>query len=294
VEVLVVSGQNRLGFGGKTVAVPPLALTPDSHNKVYQVNMSAEAFKAAPAFILSKWAESTQSDTIAAAYHYFGQVPNFLVAGEAAGRTAVSGRPLTSLGIVERMTTLIDMPVDNLQGEEIGSLESLTLDVSSGRIVNVFIRTPAANNTEVFGGSSTVVPPMLLRFSATRKGLVLDISKATYSLEPHVIFNRGADGQAVSTREQDATGPHTDVALAQGASYRDTSITAQIHQSIQDGNFGPGTKVEVGTLEGRVTLRGPVNNQAAKDSIGAIAIAVVRLDNVDNQIVVAPTPQVSL
>jgi sporulation protein YlmC with PRC-barrel domain len=286
VEVLVVSGQNRLGFGGKTIAVPPPALVADAHNKVYQINVSVEKYKAAPAFSLSDWAESTQPGTIAAAYHYFGQVPNFLAAGEAPGRTAASGRPVTSLGIVERMTNLLNMPVDNVNGEQFGTLESLTLDVPTGRILNAFIRTPAASNMEAFGGSSTVVPPMMLSFTPARRGLVLDVSQVVYSKEPHVIFKLGGDGQAISTRQQDATGPPTTAALAQGAGFRDTNLTAQIHQAIQDGNFEPETKIEVGTLEGRVTLRGSVPDQAAKDRIGAIAIALVRLDNVDNQIVV--------
>ena len=46
--------------------------------------------------------------------------------------------------------------------------------------------------------------------------------------------------------------------------------------------------VEVATLQGRVTLRGTVDNPGTKVSIGSLAIDLVKLDNVDNQINVTP------
>jgi sporulation protein YlmC with PRC-barrel domain len=270
-------------MGGKTVAVPPTALMPDSQKKVYVLDVSAAAWKDASAFDLSKWAASTQTDQIAAVYHYFGQEPTFLLTGEAPGRTLASDRPVTSLGIVERMSKLINMPVDNMQGKNLGKLQSLVVDVPHGNILNAYINASNFGTPLEF---STVISPTMLSFNAKRDELLLDVSKVAYDKEPNVIFQDGSGGQVVASREQAASGPHTDVALVQGTSFGDINTTAKIDQAIQTGDLAS-WGVEVATLNGRVTLRGSVNNQGTKDSIGALAITVVNLDNVDNQIVVA-------
>jgi sporulation protein YlmC with PRC-barrel domain len=284
VEVLVVYDQH-FRMGGKTVAVPPGALIPDEKNKVYEINMSEEVFKDAPTFDMSKWADSTSTDRVAAAYRYFGQTPNFLVAGEASGATTPAGRPLTNLGIVERMSKINNMDVNNLNGVLLGHVESLSLDMANGRIINASITTRLDADARL--RFSTEIPATLLSFNAKRDHLLLDVTKVEYKEEPHVIFEFGAAGQVVSSREEAATGPATGMALVQGTSFRDVNTTAKIYQAMQDDKldtFG----VEVATLDGRVTLRGSVDNQGVKDGIGKDAITVVRLDNVDNQINVKP------
>jgi hypothetical protein len=170
------------------------------------------------------------------------------------------------------------------------------LDVPTGRILNVYIESPGAgaNNTAPVNETTTVIPPTMLNFNAAHDTLLLDLSTVAYGKEPHVIFQTGAGGQEISDREEAATGPHTDVALVQGATSYDINTTAEIRQSIKKNNLDPAGKVEVGTKDGRVTLRGSVGSQAAKDSIGAIAIAAVNLDNVDNQIEVVPPLQAGL
>jgi len=282
VEVLVVYDQT-LRLGGKTVAVPPRALIQDAQNKVYQINISLAAFKDAPKFDLSKWADSTQLDKVVAAYHYFSQEPNFLMSGEAPGRLYGNGREVTSLGYVERMSKLIGMDVADTKGAIFGKLESLVMDVPDGVILNTQISARTGNTPLKF---STVIPATLLNFTADRKNLVLDVTKVEYAEEPHVIFAYGAGGQVISTREQAATTPHTSASLVQGTSFRDISITSKIYQGMDadnEGSYG----VEVATLEGRVTLRGQVSNPGTKVSIGAIAIGQAKLENVDNQITVA-------
>jgi len=291
VEILVVSDQ-FLRFGGKTVAVPPGALIPDPANKTYHINMSAELFKAAPLFDLDKWTESTEPGKVAAAYKYFGQVPNFLVPGEAPGRlTGTTGRPVTALGIVERMEKLINMNVDDMHNMRLGTLTTFVLDIPKGRILNAYITVRNGGDALI---ASTVVSPTMLDFNAKRDGLLLDVTKVEYSQQPHVIFESGANDQtAAMTQSATATAP-TIAPLVQGTEYRDINITASIYKAIQSANLDPRGHVQVGTVDGRVTLRGNVTTQAIKDSIAAIAITAVRLENVDNQIDVTVQAQASL
>ncbi len=289
VEMLVKSGQT-LGFGGKLIAVPPLALLPDFPKQRFIINMSPAAFLAAPAFNSSQWAASTQPDRVAATYRYFGVEPHFLLAGETPGRTTAAGRVVTNLGILEKMSDLINMPVVNLQGVWLGRLGSLTLDVPAGRIVSAFIRSHVSDRPELPNQYLAVVPPMLLSFNAKHDGLVLDVSKIVLREEPRVVFQDSVGGQARSYREQNASGPPTTADLAQGASFRDVRITAQIYQAIQDAKLDPDETVQAGTLDGRVTLRGSVRDQETQNRIGTIAVALVRVENVDNQIVVEGAP----
>lgn len=298
VEILVVYGQ-VLGFGGTTVAVPPSALISVPGAKEFRLDMTAEAFKAAPKFDLSKWTQSTQTDQVAASYLYFSEPPKFLITGEAPGRKSMAGRPLTTLGTLDRLTDLSNLEVDNLNGEKLGRLQAFSLNLPSGRIDNVMVESSSANNimpptnkTEAFSKSTTVISPTMFSFNAKHDVLLLDLSQAAYNEEPRMKYETGAGGQVISYTEQPATTPPAD--SDQGASFRDSKITAQINSLIQSGNLDADKKVVVGTSDGRVTLRGTVANQATKDSIGAIAISVVKADNVDNQITVVPQLQASL
>jgi sporulation protein YlmC with PRC-barrel domain len=301
VEVLVVSGQ-FLRWGGKTVAVPPDALYSGKDNTTFLLDMTAATFKGAPVFETSKWAESTQIEPITATFQYFGQTPHFLETGEAPGRKALSGRPLEKLTSLQSMNALKGMKVYNLQNELVGELQSFVFDIPHGHISNVDIWNLAGrhdagqsnNDLRKFQENVIVVPATLLSLNAKGDGLLLDVSKLEQAGEPNVAYEFGPNHQIISSQEEPATGPHTRAPLAQGTSFRDIRITAQISDLIKQSNLDAGAKVEVGTSEGRVTLRGPVDTQLAKDKIAALAVSVVSLDNVDNQIVVAGSLQASL
>jgi osmotically-inducible protein OsmY len=71
--------------------------------------------------------------------------------------------------------------------------------------------------------------------------------------------------------------------LAQGSSYRDIDRTVQISRDIRAAKIGS-RNVQVGTVDGRVTLRGWVNTAADKTRILALAVAASRLELVDDQI----------
>jgi len=288
-EVLVVSEQ-KLRLAGKTVALPPGALISDDKTKGYTIDMTAEAFESAPTFDLSKWADSTQPEKVAASYFYFGQQPYFSVPGMVSKSISPSA-PLVGLGIVERMSKINNMPVENLTGVKLGKVETLVLDVPNGRILNVFI---VADSIGAALQYSTVIAPTLLTFNTKRDGLLLDVSKVSYDEQAHVVFQNGAGGQAITYREQPAEEMQASTELKQGTSSGDINTTAQIYSSIQSSKLDINEMIEVATLKGKVTLRGPVSSQVIKDRIGAIAIAATSAAKVENQITVTPSAQASL
>jgi osmotically-inducible protein OsmY len=173
----------------------------------------------------------------------------------------------------------LDLPIKNLQDEQLGKVWSLTLDIPSGRILSVIVISQGNYNIR------NVVPAMALHFNPTRDGLVLNDTPAELENEPRYIFTAAAYGQDAYSREEVYRGPRTSETLAQGSSYRDVDQTVRINREIR--NTGIDCRgIEVGTLNDRVTLRGTVATAEDKRRIGESAIRVSRLELVDNQILV--------
>jgi sporulation protein YlmC with PRC-barrel domain len=274
VEVFIASDRS-LDLGGKIVAVPPLALVPDPANEVYRLDVSTETFQSAAGIDLTPWIEAGHSAHVAAAYHHFGRETYFLEEGDTANPK--DARPKVSLGYVERSSQLLDRPVGNFQGEKFGKVWSLTLDIPKGRILNVIILSPGNLETK------RIVPAMALSFNATRDALLLDDTREEFADQPHYIYTPAAFGNDANYHRESYKGPHTHVALAQGSSYRDIDRTVQISRDIRAAKIGS-RNVQVGTVDGRVTLRGWVNTAADKTRILALAVAASRLELVDDQI----------
>jgi sporulation protein YlmC with PRC-barrel domain len=277
VEVLVVSNQ-FLGMGGKTVAVPPGALYPDGGKGVYRLNIGREEFKQAPAINLKKWSDAGRSDLVAAAYRFFGQEPYFLEEGDTATQTAA--RPKVPLGYVERSSKLLNMSVGNLQGQKFGSIYDIVYNIPGARVRSVIVLSPDAHATK------SVIPPTALSFNAARDALLLDNTKKEFEDEPRIIYFASPDGSQQQIVQQEAyKGPRTTVALEQGSSYRDVDRTVLINKNIRAAKIND-RNVQVGTLNGRVTVRGWVVSNDDKRRINEIAIAASQLELVDNQLTV--------
>jgi osmotically-inducible protein OsmY len=107
--------------------------------------------------------------------------------------------------------------------------------------------------------------------------------------EPGYHTTPAAHGQKSKSQEETATTEPTTFALEQGVSYRDIDRTVLINREIRAARL-PARNVEVGTLHGRVTLRGWVPTENAREKIGQIAVASSRLELVDNQLVVGARP----
>ncbi len=72
VQVILASG-GFVGIGEKLSAVPPGALHHDVNQDVLHLNVSQEQWDSAPAFEMSKWAESSNADQLSAVYGRYGQ-----------------------------------------------------------------------------------------------------------------------------------------------------------------------------------------------------------------------------
>jgi osmotically-inducible protein OsmY len=126
---------------------------------------------------------------------------------------------------------------------------------------------------------------MALAFNSKRDALLLDDTKQEYADEPRYIFTEPAYGNEASFEEEPYAGQPTHSRLAQGSDQFDIYLTVSINRNIRAATTH-GRNVQVGTLDGRVTLRGWVPSADDKARIEAIAVAATKLDLVDDQIIV--------
>ena len=220
----------------------------------------------------------------------------------------------SSLGYVQKASKLMGMPVKNLQDQKLGKVENFMVDLAAGRIVAVII---SSGGFLGMGDELSAVPPTALRFNTERDTLQLDASKETLASSPHFKANEwpdlGQPGYAGgvyraykvepyfnpdATTEPDNTARNvrdragrTLTPLDQGNSQADVNTTAQIRKEIIAWkNMSMNARnVKIITIDGRVTLRGPVNSEEEKSLIGQIADRIAHSGNVDNQLEVKLT-----
>lgn len=100
-----------------------------------------------------------------------------------------------------------------------------------------------------------------------------------------------ADNSAMNVRDRD-----TDATLTsgdQGESEADRTLTQEIRKLVVSGTneFSMAAKnIKIITTNGKVTLRGPVDNAAEKMAIAKIAADVAGIGNVDDQLEVKTNP----
>jgi hypothetical protein len=263
-----------------------------------------EKFKAAPAFEMSRWDESSQTNQLIEMYGYYGQQPYF---ADIRDNKAPTARP----GMVEKATKLIGLPVVNKENKKCGEVDNLIVDLPMGRIVHVVV---SFGGFLGIGDALNAVPPSAFRFTPSRDSLLLDISKEeltrapyfksaewpnfhdpiysgkvyqSYGVDPY--FSTDADNTArnVRDRKEDRLTP-----LDQGTSDADVQTTRRIRQEIlaRAGLSVNARNVKVITVNGRVTLRGPVNDDTEKQAVAEIANRIAQYGNVDDQLEVKREP----
>lgn len=95
-----------------------------------------------------------------------------------------------------------------------------------------------------------------------------------------------ADNTAVNQRDANA---NAKTPIDQNENQADINTTAKIRQQVLDVKDLSinARNAKIITADGKVTLRGPVNSQEERDTLGRIALAVAGEGNVDNQLDVA-------
>ena len=155
---------------------------------------------------------------------------------------------------------------------------------------------PPSDDTRVNRDDSTLGSSRNARTATTPSGSSSDSNAGYASSRPANDENQA--GPSDSSRNTDTSSPDntrvnkrdrdsaTLVPTDQGTSEADRKTTQQIRQALmKDNSLSFGAKnVKIITLNGKVTLRGPVNSEAERASIEAAARKVAGVTQVDNQL----------
>lgn len=211
----------------------------------------------------------------------------------------------TQLGWLNKASSVIGMTVINQESKKCGEVDNLILDLETGRIVHVII---SSGGVLGIGDTLSVVPPNVLRYNASRDSIQINLTKEqltaapnfkssewpnfgdpaysgkvyrAYGVEPYFTTDADNTSRNVRDRQSDRLSP-----LDQGKSESDVETTRQIRQQINDRDTLSvnGKNVKVITVNGRVTLRGPVNSEEERAWIVDLAKKHARNGDVDDQI----------
>jgi sporulation protein YlmC with PRC-barrel domain len=318
-EVIVLTG-GWPGVEEKYVALPPGRFSHDEGGKMLHLNLNREQVKAAPAFDRAMWAGRMDSVGIRGVYQHYEMVPYF-----ARDELTVENAPLATpkaapdivlprIGYIGRASKVMGMPVRNLQDERLGKVENLIVDVPSGRVIEVIVATGGFMG---IGDELSAVPPQSLRLEPGQNRLRLDTTREELDRAPH--FKSGewpnladarhvsavyhaygiepyfniAEPDETSANPRDRHAPDAVIPFDQNASESDRAIGARIRKEIiaRRGLSDDARNVKVVTVNGQVTLRGPVKSeQEASILIDIAKRAVAQNSTVENQIEVKPRP----
>jgi hypothetical protein len=259
-----------------------------------RIGLIAANLEGAPAFDLSHWDLATAQSSVEAVYQYYGSMPYFLTPEHPGhGVNSVS----VPMGEVERASRLIGAETVNVQGEELGRVDNLLVDLPQGRIVEVVF---ASGNFIGMPGELSAAPPQALHYDASRNVLTLDTTREALMSAPHFPsrvwpeINReqaGAVYGAYHVTPYFLAGVSNPSAQDHEPSPADLVITAKIQKELldTDGLSVNARAVKITTIDGRVTLRGMVDSPEEKRLVGDIAARVVPASDVINLLEVQET-----
>jgi sporulation protein YlmC with PRC-barrel domain len=162
VAFVILSSGGVLGVGAKTVAVPPRSFSYDAATRALRLDVDKEKFKGAPAFEISKWDESSQTNQLIETYRYYGQQPYFAEMRD-------NKAPTASPGKVEKASKVIGLPVVNKENKKCGEVDNLIVDLPMGRIVHIVV---SSGGFLGIGDALNAIPPSAFRYTPSRDSLL--------------------------------------------------------------------------------------------------------------------------
>jgi sporulation protein YlmC with PRC-barrel domain len=261
------------------------------------LNMDPKVFAGAPRVSKANWINALNPSTFEQVNRHFGRAaseansqPNEWIAASAISNTRLLGQ----------------------NNEALGQVEDAMVDIPLARLAYMIVRPTVGSNA---GDTRYAIPPQAARVDAANRILVLQADQNKFLAGPHfeknfsaslsdkeiaakIYSHYGVSQQfsATSTRpdqrvyrepaDQAATFSSTTPTTTGGP---DQVITQNIlreivQSSLTDAHAANG--ISVNTANGRVTLRGTVENEKRKADLGQMAERVAGTGNVDNQLTV--------
>lgn len=268
---IVVVSPGFLGLGSRVKVVPAGAFTDDGVHRTLVLDVDEVRFKNAPSIKMSKTLGPPDAGQLAAVYRYYGQRPYFSTEIES---SPSAGQTREQLGFVERGTKILNLPVDNLQGETLGRIYGFRdLNRRTGRFKGVIIRS-YEHGTD----GDKIVEPEDLRYNLSFNRVRINNREQSYANTPDFRF---LGGGSVLEDEPERPGEPR-IVVVQGNSARDKRITSKIIQGIlQSPSLSHhGKNIAVGTVHGKTIVRGQVETEGDRREVESLAARAAGRANV--------------
>ena len=194
------------------------------------------------------------------------------------------------------------MKVKNNPGDTLGTVDTLMVDLPAGRLVAVIV---SSGGVLGIGNDLLAMPPALFVVNERNKTLDADITLDTLKGAPHFRASEWpnlGEAEYVETvyqafnvspyfRSDKAPKPQALTPLDQGNSKADITVTAEIRKALlREADLSVnGKNAKIITINGKVTLRGAVDNEGERDQIATIAGQIAGAGNVANELVIQPS-----
>src|SRR5262245_22650617 len=161
--------------------------------------------------------------------------------------------------------------------------------IGCGKIDSTGSRPVTDNNAPPRARPSESVPPPAPR---TDEAVRRDATPSTRTADATARADAEPDNTARNARDADRVGGNPKLPIDQNENKADIDTTAKIRQRVVkiEGLSVNGRNVKIITADGKVTLRGPVESEAEREKITAIARDVAGNSNVDDQLEVKSGP----
>lgn len=313
VHVIVRSG-GFLSLGSRTLAIPPGAVRFDAATGTAHVDLPQARLKTAPDFETAQWGDFYKSDRAQEADRYYGSEPHLASARPENVRQASKILQLPVLNRQdERVGSVEDMIVELRSGRVVAAIVSSGGFLGMGDSLNAIPPSALQFATAPDGLRLDMDKAALLAAPRFKSGEWPDFAQRDYTesvdraykVESYTGTDRrpvagadsvaravpdrddrrttDADNSARNVRDRD---DRTRTAGDQSDRPSDVKITQVIRQAVvaTEGLSVNAQNVKIITVDGHVTLRGPVASAAEKTRIGEIAARTATRDRVDNQL----------
>ncbi|HSF29068.1 MAG TPA: PRC-barrel domain-containing protein [Candidatus Tectomicrobia bacterium] len=160
-----------LNLGGKHVVAPLSALRPQPGERHVTLNVDKDKLRTAPSFPRTRWPDTVERPWLADVYNFYNVRPYAAPQGGTAEQIPVA-----------RATTIMGMDVENAQGEDLGEIEDLMIDMQDGRIAYAGL---AYGGWLGLGENLAAVPWQALKFNSDEGDFTLNVDKEKLRAAPH-------------------------------------------------------------------------------------------------------------
>jgi sporulation protein YlmC with PRC-barrel domain len=166
-----------LGVGETRVAVPPQLFT-EAKKGAVQLNVDKRKLSQAPrvpkeGLLKTEDLKAPKADFLSNVYGYFGQKATWQQPAGTAQATFNGARPVTEL---------TGLKVQNSEHQDLGTVETVMLDVPMGREVYLVLSPSSEMN---LGKNYYALPPKAVKWSTDQKTLVTDLTRNKLANAPH-------------------------------------------------------------------------------------------------------------